>query len=156
MLFLTHYLPDDPGSNQDMSIGSLVLGQNGIWGDLLAISSDGVARMARLLAAYKQVREDITAASVIRTGVPGGMVESYEKIDASTGRGVLVVFANRVGSPFGPDRPMTTQVVTEAVVDQNVVTTAGAAMRFDAEGRAVVDAQFAETGAVIVFFGATE
>ena len=154
VLFLTHYLPDDPAANQDMSIGSLVLGQNGIWGDLLAISRDGVARMARLLAAYKEVRDDITSATAIRTVSPAAWWRATRS--RTTGRGVLVVFANRVGSPFGPDRPMAADVLTEAVVDQSVVTTAGAAVRFDAAGRGVVRAEFAATGAEIVFFGATE
>jgi hypothetical protein len=36
------------------------------------------------------------------------------------------------------------------------VTTAGVAVRFDAAGRAVVRAQFEETGSAIVFFGAAE
>ena len=89
-----------------MTVGSLILGQNGIWGDLLSISSDGVTSMARLIAAYKQVRGDVTSATAIRTGVPGGMVETYQKIDPATGCGALVIFANRVGTPYGPDRPM--------------------------------------------------
>jgi alpha-galactosidase len=156
ILFLTHYLPDDPAANQEMTVGSLILGQNGIWGDLLSISSDGVTRMARLIAAYKQVRDDVTSATAIRTGVPGQMVETYQKIDPATGCGVLVIFANRVGTPYGPDRPMTAEVVTHATVARSVVTTAGVAVQFDAAGRAVVRAQFAETGSTIVFFGAAE
>jgi alpha-galactosidase len=154
VLFLTHYLPDDPGSNQDMTIGSLILGQNGIWGDLLGISGDGVARMARILAAYKQVRDDVTAATMIRTGVPGGMVESYEKIDPASGRGVLVIFANAVREPFGPDRPMTSDIVTQARTVRDVVTTGDVTVTFDAAGRAIVRARFGATGAVIVAFGA--
>ena len=65
VLFLTHYLPDDPAANQMMTVGSLILGQNGIWGDLLSISSDGVTRMARLIAAYRQVRDDVTSATAL-------------------------------------------------------------------------------------------
>ena len=34
VLFLTHYLPDDPASSQMINLASLILGQNGIWGDL--------------------------------------------------------------------------------------------------------------------------
>lgn len=154
VLFLTHYLPDDPGSNQDMTVGSLILGQNGIWGDLLEISQGGVARMARLLAAYKQVRDDVTAATIVRAGVPGGMVESYEKIDPRTGRGVLVIFANAVRQPFGPGRPMTTELVTQATAARDVVTGGDVDVTFDVAGRAIVRARFSETGAAIVVFGA--
>jgi len=38
VLFLTHYLPDDPINSQDINLASLILGQNSIWGDLTAIS----------------------------------------------------------------------------------------------------------------------
>lgn len=154
VLFLTHYLPDDPAANQAMTVGSLILGQNGIWGDLLGISPDGVTRMARLLAAYKQVRDDVTTATLIRTGVVGGMVESYEKIDPATGRGVLVIFANNVGKPFGPDQPMTTEVITQATPAQTVVAGGDVDVTFDGAGRAVVGARFSETGAAVVVFGA--
>jgi len=153
VLFLTHYLPDDPAANQEMTVGSLILGQNGIWGDLLAISSDGVNRMARILAAYKRVCDDVTAATIIRTGVPGGMVEIYEKIDPKTGRGAVVIFANAVRDPFGPDRPMIAEVVTRAITVAEVVTSGDVHVTFDPTGRAVVRARFAETGAVIVVFG---
>ena len=156
VLFLTHYLPDDPAANQEMTVGSLILGQNGVWGDLLSISPDGVTRMARLIAAYKQVRNDVTSATAIRSGIPGGMVETYQKIDPTTGRGVLVIFANWVGKPYGADRPMTAEVVTDSAVARSVVTTAGAAVRFNTEGRAIVRAQFEETGSAIVLFGAAE
>jgi len=156
VLFLTHYLPDDPASNQEMTVGSLILGQNGIWGDLLGISSDGVTRMARLIAAYKQVCDDVTSATIIRTGVPGGMGETYEKVDPATGRGVLVIFANNVRDPFGPDRPMTTEVITTATTVPDVVTSGDVDVSFDPAGRAVVRARFGETGAAVVVFGASE
>ena len=112
--------------------------------------------MARLIAAYKQVRNDVTSATAIRSGIPGGIVETYQKIDTTTGRGVLVIFANGVGKPYGPDQPMTAEVVTDSAVARSVVTTAGVAVRFDTEGRVIVRAQFEETGSAIVFFGAAE
>lgn len=153
VLFLTHYLPDDPAANQDMTVGSLILGQNGIWGDLLGISSDGVNRMARILEAYKRVRDDVTAATIVRTGVPGGMVESYQKIDPATGRGVVVIFANAIRDPFGPDRPMLAEVVTRATTVTDVVTRGEVDVNFDPTGRAIVRARFAKSGAAIIVFG---
>lgn len=156
VLFLTHYLPDDPAPNQDMSIGSAILGQNGIWGDLLSISDGGIDRMARVLMAYKGVRDDVTRSTALRTGIPGGMIEAYEKIDPSSGRGVLVIFANQVGSPFGPDQPMTSTIVTRSAVVKEIVTTPGVEISYDTAGRAIVTARFSETGAAIVVFGASE
>ncbi|NJO68572.1 MAG: hypothetical protein HC830_04210 [Bacteroidetes bacterium] len=46
-LFLTHYLPDDPAENQTIAVGSLILGQHGIWGDLPSISANGVEFLVR-------------------------------------------------------------------------------------------------------------
>ena len=48
-LFLTHYFPDDPEDAQLVGIGSLILGHNGIWGDLLSVSAEGVERFGKLL-----------------------------------------------------------------------------------------------------------
>ncbi len=75
VLFLTHYLPDDPAASQELNIASLVLGQNGLWGDLLRLSEEGIARFGEALAAYKQVRDDITRATLTRTGMVGGSPE---------------------------------------------------------------------------------
>jgi hypothetical protein len=66
------------------------------------------------------------------------MVQTYQKIDPATGRGVLVIFASGVGTPDGPDRPMTAEVVTDSTVARSVVPTARVAVRFNTEGRAVV------------------
>jgi hypothetical protein len=56
VLFLTHYFPDDPKASQMVNLGSLILGQNGIWGDLPGVSAEGVALIEETLAHYKQVR----------------------------------------------------------------------------------------------------
>jgi hypothetical protein len=68
VLFLTHYPPDDPESSQLVNVGSLILGQSGIWGDLPAVSSEGVQRIGDILQRYKRVREDITESDPIVTG----------------------------------------------------------------------------------------
>ena len=49
---------------------------------------------------------------------------------------------------------MTAEAVMDSTVAHNVVTTAGVAVRFNTAGRAIVRAQFEETGSAIVFFGA--
>jgi alpha-galactosidase len=93
ILFLTHYLPDDPMDSQDINLASLILGQNGIWGDLPAISPEGRGRFGEVLSYYKQVREDVTAEAAIKSGMTGSAFECYEKISSETGRGVVSVFA---------------------------------------------------------------
>lgn len=140
VLMMTHYLPDDPEGSQLLNLASLILGQNGIWGDLPGVSEEGRALFAQVLGAYKQVRGDITEAYPVTLGRPGSTFEVHEKVSQATGRGVVCLFGspgkyryrleNRTqGSPkiFGPAR------ITE-------------------EGQ--IEADFQETGAAIVFFGA--
>lgn len=147
VLFLTHYLPDDPEDSQRINIASLILGQNGIWGDPLSVSKEGVKLFGRLLGLYKQVRDDVTAAFPVRTGRVGGCPEVHEKICSSTGKGILVIFA-----PFSGRYSYVTKncVVTENLADQGLVVFQGE------DGRARVDATFDKPGAKIVFFGAAE
>ena len=156
VLFLTHYLPDDPGEDQMVSIGSLVLGQNGIWGDLPAISPEGVARFGTILNSYKQVRDDITRAYPVRSGPVGGSPEVHEKI-AAKGRGVVVIFG-RHGSY---------RYITSQPVDRHLWHDADTKVSFDDKGRAIIDVTIplppkdpkagwnpkTPSGARLVFFG---
>jgi alpha-galactosidase len=143
VLFLTHYLPDDPASNQDIALASLVLGQNGIWGDLLSISEEGVARFGETLARYKEVRDDITQAAPVFEGTVGGSPEVHEKI-AQTGRGVVCVFASARGRYT---------YVTQNTVAEGVWHNEGVTLRKDSAGRAVLTCEFTEAGAKLAFFG---
>ena len=93
ILFLTHYLPDDPYSSQIANIGSLILGQNGIWGDLLGISEDGVNLFGRLLSMYKEIRDDITEADPVVYGAVSSSFEVHEKINSVSNRGIIVAFS---------------------------------------------------------------
>ena len=160
VLFLTHYLPDDvytkhgwgsprevqEDTNQWISLASLVLGQNGIWGDLLRVTDEGIARFGDTLARYKQVRDDITEATLLRTGDVGGSPEVYEKINPATGRGVVSIFA----STSGTYTYVTAQTVAEShwTSDAENLTVAR-----DAAGRARLDVRFEGAGAKLVFFG---
>ena len=45
-----------------MGVASLVLGHDGIWGDLLSVSPEGVARIGKLLGLWRQVRDSIAVA----------------------------------------------------------------------------------------------
>lgn len=143
-LFLTHYLPDDPADSQLINIASVVLGQNGIWGDLQAVSDPGVALMAELLSQYKRVRDDMAAAAAVRTGAVGGSPEVHEKLSPTTGRGAVVVFSPVAGSY---------EYLTDRHPDRQVWTTEGVTVAFAADGRARVRSIFDRPGARIAFFG---
>jgi alpha-galactosidase len=146
-LFLTHYLPDDPEESQVVGVASMILGHNGIWGDLLSVSPEGVARIARLLGLWRQVRDAMAVASPVRTGAVGGSGEVHEKIEHETGRGAIVVFSTARGRQ---------RYVSEHPVVREHWASPGTAVTFDARGRAIVDAAFEAPGAAIVFFGARE
>ena len=145
VLFLTHYLPDDPINSQDINLASLILGQNGIWGDLPGISPEGRARFGEVLGKYKAVREDITAESAIKTGVTGSGFECYEKICSRTGRGVVCVFATVRG---------TFRYITEKQTVSEVWCSIPAHIMQLENGMAQIEIVFPEPGAAIVFFGA--
>lgn len=144
VLFLTHYLPDDPISSQDINLASLILGQNGIWGDLPAVSPAGRARFAEILGKYKAVRDDITAEAAIKTGTTGAGFECYEKIYSKTGRGVVCVFST-VRDTF--------RYVTEKMTDQKVWSSVPATVTHLEDGTAMIEITFGEPGAAMVFFG---
>ena len=103
-----------------------------------------VRRFAEALAAYKQVRDDITATAAVRTGAVGGSPEVHEKIDPETGRGAVSLFASAAG---------TYTYVTHAPTSHrcwnnpNVVSIAR-----DNEGRAELTVKFERPGAGLVFF----
>ncbi|WNR42980.1 alpha-galactosidase [Paenibacillus roseipurpureus] len=153
VLFLTHYLPDDPVDFQDMAVGSLILGQNGIWGDLLGVSFEGTDRIGKLIGLYKQIRDDITENALRRTGIPGGNPEVYEKISSRSGKGTVVLFANAFGVPFHSPRPASFTYITHCKPDRKVWYTEGVTVRYDTEGYAVITADFEKPGAKIVYFG---
>ncbi len=145
VLFLTHYQPDGLRNSQIINIASLVLGQNGIWGELLKLSPEDIALFHNVLGKYKQVRNDITESNPIVTGAPGLSPEIYEKINVATGKGAVVLFANTNG---------TYTYITENKVDRINWHTDDVVVRYDEKDRAMITVQFTEPGAKIVFFGA--
>jgi alpha-galactosidase len=144
VLFLTHYLPDDPVESQMVNLASLVLGQNGIWGDLPAISEEGVALIGEVLSRYKEVRADVTVASPVTAGIIGGSPEIHEKINPQTGRGLVSIFA---------EAPGVYTYVTSVPVASGYWATTGIAVSLDDAGRARLDVAFAQAGGKLVIFG---
>jgi alpha-galactosidase len=91
-LFLTHFFPDGDLKARENSLASLVLGGNGIWGDLSALTGEETAYWKKQLLLYKQVRDAVTAVPARVTGVVGSSPEIHEKVDGESGKGVLVFF----------------------------------------------------------------
>jgi len=143
-LFLTHYLPDDPYENQSIAVASLILGQNGIWGDLPKISKDGVEFFGKTLGMYKQVRDDMTSTAMIQDGAVGGSPEVYEKINPATGRGAIVLFSSHGG---------TYSYISKNKIDPKYWATSGVKVQIDPSGLARIDADFKTAEAKIIFFG---
>jgi alpha-galactosidase len=145
ILFLTHYLPDDPADSQIANIASLILGHNGIWGDLPALSPEGINRFGSILNRYKQIRDDITLAPPARTGLCGGSPEIHEKINPATGRGAVCLFAAAAGT--------FTYVTQHPVSAGEPWHTEGVTVKIDGEGRAILVIELTKPGAAIVLFG---
>ena len=144
VLFLTHYLPDDPKNSQDINLASLVLGQNGIWGDLPALSGEGVEHFGEVLSKYKEVREDITAEAAVKSGMTGSGFECYEKLSSETGKGVLCVFST-VKDTF--------RYITRKKTANHFWASAPVTVTPLEDGTALVEIAFEQPGAVMVFFG---
>jgi alpha-galactosidase len=146
-LFLANYQPDDPENSQVINLASLVLGQNAVWGEILKTSTEGVALFHDILGKYKQVREDVAAASPVHTGSPGDTPEIYEKINPETGKGVVVIFSNSKGK---------FSYITQNVVVEDFWHNKGVAVKLSDAGYAKIDAVFDEASAAIIFFGVKE
>ena len=126
-----------------MNLASLMLGQNGIWGDLPAVSEAGVALFGEVLGIYKRLRDDITRAYPVTYGQPGETLEVHEKINGN-GRGMAVLFGSRNGE-------YRYRLTAKASPD---VTVFGPAEVLREGGETVVLARFGAPDAAILFFGA--
>ena len=144
VLTTAHYLPDPPAESQWLNLASLMLGQNGIWGDLPALDEESIGRFGRTLALYKQVAEDIAAAFPVREGATGADPEIHEKINPANGRGMVAVFAAAPGRYAW---------VTRRRVDPRVWTSPGVDATIDARGRAVLTVEIEKPSAGFALFG---
>jgi alpha-galactosidase len=143
ILFLTYYQTDEPRNSQLINLASLILGQNGLWGEILKTSPEGIRFIHDILEKYKQVRGDVTVSDPVRRGEPGFSSEIVEKINGKNGRGEVVIFSN--GGHY--------RYITEHPVDKRTWCTEHTKVSFDSAGRAIIDADFDGSSAGIVFFG---
>lgn len=98
ILFLTHYLPDGPALSQRNALASIVLGGNGIWGDLLTLSGEDIKIFKEALELYREVAEAVTESYPVTKGFNGSNPEIYEKIDPEASKGVICFFTRAKGS----------------------------------------------------------
>lgn len=97
ILFLTHFLPDPPRESQVTSLASLMLGSNGIWGDLLSLSNEDIELFHNTLNKYKKIAVSITESYPRTKGFIGSSPEIYEKINYETAKGVICFFTRAKG-----------------------------------------------------------
>ncbi len=143
-LIMANYMPDDPANSQIINLASLALGQNALWGDILAVSQEGVSLIHDILTRYKQVRDDVAIASPMHIGKPGDTPEIYEKINQKTGKGVVAIFANGKGA--------FTYTTRNNVTDE-VWHNEGVTINMTQDSHAQITAVFDEASAKILFFG---
>jgi alpha-galactosidase len=146
ILSLVHYFPDDPWQWQEVSVASLCLGHNGLWGDLLSISQDGLSHMAEAIRRYKQVADDINQSDPVVTGFISGSPEIHEKINGENGQGVVCFFATAPG---------TYRYVTHRETNRRFLAGENVDVSFIPGSKALITAQFDKPGARMIFFGAT-
>ena len=143
ILLLAHFFPDDPKQWQDVNLATLILGGNGIWGDLTSVSEKGVEHIGEVLQKYKQVRHSITESDLVQRGNVSSSPEVYEKI-AADGRGSVVVFATAPGSY---------DYITEHRVADGHWSNSDVTVNSDAQGQARLRLSFDGPGAKLIFFG---
>lgn len=182
ILFLVHYYPDDTvpkqlqkdenlarysngaedecfevnvgADNQKINVGSLILGHNGIWGDLQSVSDIGIKRIRKYLDQYKRLRDEITLATLLCDGKVGGNPETYEKINPATGKGVVVIFSSSFGLPFSARLTGRYTYLTKHKVDKTIWHDCeGLDVTHTPEAHALISVTFHNASARMVFFG---
>ena len=114
-LFLTHFFPDPPRLSQNNSIASMLLGGNGIWGDLLNLSQEDISFFREMLANYKHVATSVTSSYPVSKGFIGSSPEIYEKIDPDSGEGILAFFTVAEGKYTHITQPITVDSSTNVL-----------------------------------------
>ena len=143
-LFLANYQPDEPANSQMINLASMILGQNSVWGEILKTSPEGVALFHQILGKYKEVREDIVAATPVHTGKSGDTPEIFEKINPETGRGVVVIFANAKGK---------FSYITKHAVTHNIWRNDEVEVKVGSDDHAKIDVNFNGASAAVILFG---
>ncbi len=144
ILFLTHYLPDAPALSQRNSLASMLLGGNGIWGDLLSLTAEDIELWSTGINDYKRVADAVNRAYPRCTGQIGTSPEVYEKIDPESASGMVVLFTANKGEVVYVTQPIDTMKLRELK----------GADRWELlpEGRVKLTVEMAANEAQVVFF----
>jgi alpha-galactosidase len=95
------------------SLASLMLGGNGIWGDLLSLSEADLTLLAGHLADYKRVAAGVTRAYPRVRGFTGSSPEVYEKIDPASATVAVIFFTVTPGRITHLTQPLARQPIHE-------------------------------------------
>lgn len=144
VLFSTHYQLDGDQNSQLINVASLILGQDGIWGEIMDMPDKDVTYVNQLIDKFKQLRNEITAGSIVFTGENGGPFEVYEKINPATGKGCISAFGNRAGEFI---------YITKNKLDQKYWHTPGVKIEPNKEGGAKITFTFKKPSAAIIYAG---
>ncbi len=144
VLFLTHYLPEGPPLAQWNSLTALMLGGNGIWGDLLALSPAEIDLLAGALQNYRRVAAAVTAASPRRIGFAGSSPEIVEKIDPQSASGMVAFFTVAAAE--------VTHVTQKLAIDELREVVGADAWEILPDGRVRLTVRLERNGARPVFF----
>lgn len=97
ILFLSHFLPDAPKLSQMNSLCSLMLGANGIWGDLFSLTQEDIRLFGDTLTKYKKVADSINQSYPRVKGFIGSSPEIIEKINHDKAEGIICFFTRSNG-----------------------------------------------------------
>lgn len=142
-LFLTHQLPEGSPIARRNAAAALVLGGNGLWGDLCALTMEEIAFWKEFLESYKQVRQAVTLAYPMVAGRESSSPEIHDKLQEETGCGAVVFFTQAPGEFEYITRPLKTmpQTITGAHSYQKL-----------SSNRIKLTVRLAQDDAAVVFF----
>jgi hypothetical protein len=115
---LTHYVPDGNLAARENSLASLVLGGNGIWGNLSELTGEETSFWRDKLSLYKQVRDAATSSAARVSGTVGNNPEIYEKVNLDSGTGLAVFFTCAPGSYHYVAEPFANKLPTALGADE--------------------------------------
>ena len=137
--------PDGSRNSQLINVASLILGQNGIWGNILDNTAADADFIGGILGRYKEVRDDVpTIGSPLFDGTPEIARKSMRRFPRLLVGGRWFCLATG-----GHTRYITTHHVDHFFL----VYFGGLRCISMPAGRAVIDVDFEGSGAAIVFFG---
>ena len=106
ILFLTHFLPDPPAKAQRNALASMVLGGNGLWGDLSILTDEDINLISSTVDAYKKVAAAVSESPPRMSGFIGSSPEIHEKLDPESGQGLISFFTRAAGSFITVTQPI--------------------------------------------------